>query len=72
MAASLGLLLGAVLTEAINWHWIFFVNLPIGAVAYFLGRSLIAENEGIGLGEGVDWLGSVLITGAPWSASTRW
>jgi EmrB/QacA subfamily drug resistance transporter len=60
--ASLGLLLGGVLTEAISWHWIFFVNLPIGAVTYVLGRSLIAENEGIGFGEGVDWLGSVLIT----------
>src|ERR671930_360116 len=42
--ASLGLLLGGVLTEAINWHWIFFVNLPIGVVTYFLGRSLITEN----------------------------
>jgi MFS family permease len=37
--ASLGLLLGGVLTEAISWHWIFFVNLPIGAVTYVLGRS---------------------------------
>jgi EmrB/QacA subfamily drug resistance transporter len=60
--ASLGLLLGGVLTEAINWHWIFFVNLPIGAVAYFMGRALIAENEGISAGERIDWLGSVLIT----------
>jgi EmrB/QacA subfamily drug resistance transporter len=60
--ASLGLLLGAVLTEAINWHWIFFVNLPIGVVTFILGRSLIAEHEGIGIAEGVDWLGSVLIT----------
>jgi EmrB/QacA subfamily drug resistance transporter len=60
--ASLGLLLGGVLTETINWHWIFFVNLPIGAVAYFLGRRLIAENEGISAGERIDWLGSVLIT----------
>jgi EmrB/QacA subfamily drug resistance transporter len=60
--ASLGLLLGGVLTEAISWHWIFFVNLPIGAVAYFMGRALIAENEGIGAGERIDWLGSVLIT----------
>src|SRR3954466_8654313 len=60
--ASLGLLLGGVLTEAISWHWIFFVNLPIGAVAYFMGRALIAENEGIAAGEKIDWLGSVLIT----------
>jgi EmrB/QacA subfamily drug resistance transporter len=62
--ASLGLLLGGVLTETISWHWIFFVNLPIGVATYLLGRSLIAENEGIGFGEGVDWLGSVLITAA--------
>ncbi len=60
--ASLGLLLGGVLTVAISWHWIFFVNLPIGAVAYFLGRRLIAENEGLAKGERIDWLGSVLIT----------
>jgi EmrB/QacA subfamily drug resistance transporter len=60
--ASLGLLLGGVLTETINWHWIFFVNLPIGAVAYFLGRALIAENEGLATDERIDWLGSVLIT----------
>ncbi|MDX6605660.1 MAG: hypothetical protein QOD14_200 [Solirubrobacterales bacterium] len=60
--ASIGLLLGGVLTQAINWHWIFFVNLPIGAIAFFLGRALIAENEGLGLRHGIDWLGSVLIT----------
>src|SRR3954454_9897003 len=62
--ASLGLLLGGVLTEAISWHWIFFVNLPIGAVAYFLGRALIAENEGIAREGRIDWLGSALITGS--------
>jgi EmrB/QacA subfamily drug resistance transporter len=60
--ASLGLLLGGVLTETISWHWIFFVNLPIGVVTYFLGRRLIAENEGIAGGGRIDWLGSVLIT----------
>ena len=31
--ASIGLLAGGVLTEAISWHWIFFVNLPIGIAA---------------------------------------
>src|SRR5687767_6166752 len=35
--ASIGLLAGGALTEAINWHWIFFVNLPIGA-----GTALVA------------------------------
>jgi EmrB/QacA subfamily drug resistance transporter len=62
--ASLGLLLGGVLTEAISWHWIFFINLPIGAATYFLGRALIAENEGIVREGRIDWLGSVLITSA--------
>jgi EmrB/QacA subfamily drug resistance transporter len=62
--ASLGLLLGGVLTETISWHWIFFVNLPIGTATYFLGRALIAENEGLEREGRIDWLGSVLITSA--------
>jgi EmrB/QacA subfamily drug resistance transporter len=63
--ASLGLLLGGALTEAISWHWIFFINLPIGIATYFLGRSLIAENEGLAESGGrIDWLGSTLITAA--------
>src|SRR5258708_33834958 len=34
--ASIGLLLGGVITQAVNWHWIFFVNLPIGALTAVL------------------------------------
>ena len=59
---SLGLLAGGVLTEALSWHWVFFVNLPIGLVAYALGRRLIPADRGLGLGHGVDWLGSLLVT----------
>ncbi|HWG08788.1 MAG TPA: MFS transporter [Solirubrobacteraceae bacterium] len=59
---SIGLLAGGVLTQSLNWHWIFFVNVPIGIVAFVLGSRLIVENERIGLSGGVDWLGSVLIT----------
>ncbi len=59
---SLGLLAGGVLTEALSWHWIFFVNLPIGLIAMVFGRMLIPEDRGIGLEHGVDWLGSVLVT----------
>src|SRR5437588_5854067 len=59
---SLGLLAGGVLTQALSWHWVFFVNLPIGAVAFALGRALIPTDEGIGLAHGVDWLGSLLVT----------
>jgi EmrB/QacA subfamily drug resistance transporter len=59
---SIGLLAGGVLTQSLDWHWIFFVNVPIGLIAFALGRALIVENEGIGLAGGVDWLGSALIT----------
>ena len=59
---SIGLLAGGVLTQSLDWHWIFFVNVPIGVVAFVLGSALIVENEGIGLAQGVDVLGSILIT----------
>jgi EmrB/QacA subfamily drug resistance transporter len=59
---SIGLLAGGALTQSLDWHWIFFVNVPIGIVAFVLGSRLIVENEGIGLSGGVDWFGSVLIT----------
>src|SRR3954453_7304277 len=59
---SIGLLLGGVLTEAINWHWIFFVNLPIGIVTGVLARRLIVADRGIGFGRGADVPGALLIT----------
>ena len=59
---SIGLLAGGVLTQAISWHWIFFINVPIGIVTFALGRTLINETERLGLGQGVDVLGSVLVT----------
>ena len=60
--AALGLLVGGVLTQALSWHWIFFINVPIGIVTFILGRSLIDENVGLGIRTGVDVVGSVLIT----------
>jgi EmrB/QacA subfamily drug resistance transporter len=59
---SIGLLAGGALTQSLSWHWIFFVNVPIGALAFALGSVLINENEGIGLAHGIDVLGSILIT----------
>jgi EmrB/QacA subfamily drug resistance transporter len=61
---SIGLLAGGALTQSLSWHWIFFVNVPIGVIAFLLGSALIEENEGIGLAGGVDVLGSILITAA--------
>jgi EmrB/QacA subfamily drug resistance transporter len=59
---SLGLLAGGVLTQALSWHWIFFVNLPIGIATIWLGRALIPRDAGLGLEQGVDWSGSLLVT----------
>jgi EmrB/QacA subfamily drug resistance transporter len=59
---SLGLLAGGALTQALSWHWIFFVNLPIGIATVLLGRALIPRDTGAGLEHGVDWLGSALVT----------
>jgi EmrB/QacA subfamily drug resistance transporter len=60
--ASIGLLLGGVLTEAINWHWIFFVNLPIGIATALLAMRLVERDQGIGIRNGADVLGALLIT----------
>ena len=61
---SIGLLLGGALTEAISWHWIFLINVPIGLLTLVAGRALIDRDEGIGLRGGVDVLGSLLVTSA--------
>jgi MFS family permease len=46
--ASIGLLAGGALTQALNWHWIFLVNLPIGIAAFALTVRLIDNDRGIG------------------------
>ncbi|HEY1510828.1 MAG TPA: MFS transporter [Solirubrobacteraceae bacterium] len=65
---SLGLLAGGLLTEALSWHWVFFVNLPIGLATLVLGQALIQTDNGLGLEHGIDWLGSLLVTGSLMSA----
>jgi EmrB/QacA subfamily drug resistance transporter len=65
---SLGLLAGGILTEALSWHWVFFVNLPIGITALVAGRLLIPSDRGLGLEHGVDWAGSLLVTASLMSA----
>jgi EmrB/QacA subfamily drug resistance transporter len=61
---SIGLLAGGVLTQAVNWHWIFFVNFPIGIVAVVLALRLIESDPGIGLSQGADVPGAILVTSA--------
>src|SRR5579884_3687092 len=61
---SIGLVAGGLLTQALSWHWIFFVNLPIGIVAVVLTLRLIDADRGAGWREGADILGGVLVTAA--------
>jgi EmrB/QacA subfamily drug resistance transporter len=62
--ASIGLLAGGVLTQAIDWHWIFFVNVPIGIATAVFALRLVERDRGIGLGQGADAPGALLVTGA--------
>ncbi|BAU83279.1 emrB/qacA subfamily drug resistance transporter [Streptomyces laurentii] len=62
-----GPLLGGVLTEWLDWHWIFFINAPIGAVLVLAGVRALPRERGEGLrqgqGQGIDLLGALLVTG---------
>ncbi len=59
---SLGLLIGGYVTQVLSWHWIFFINLPIGIVTFVAGVALIEENDGLGIRAGLDIGGAVLST----------
>src|SRR5579863_3216584 len=58
---ALGLLAGGVLTQALDWHWIFFVNLPIGVLTLVLSLRLLPDDKGLGFGAGADIVGSLLL-----------
>ena len=60
--AAVGLLAGGLITQAVSWHWIFFVNLPIGVVTAAISARLLASDRGVGIGAGADVLGALLIT----------
>jgi EmrB/QacA subfamily drug resistance transporter len=62
--AAVGLLAGGVITAAVSWHWILFVNLPIGLVTAALAARLLERDRGLGLGKGADFLGAVTVTAA--------
>jgi EmrB/QacA subfamily drug resistance transporter len=60
--ASAGVILGGMLTEVLNWHWIFFINLPLGGAALVLAGTLIPSDRGVGRSGRLDVTGSVLLT----------
>ncbi len=61
---SIGVLLGGLLTDALDWHWIFLVNLPIGAAVYALCVALLAADRGQAGAGRLDVGGAVTVTAA--------
>src|SRR3954470_16855689 len=59
---SIGVLLGGVLTDTLDWHWIFLVNLPIGIAVFALTLALIPGGRGFGDRKSLDFAGAATIT----------
>ncbi|MBG0564165.1 MFS transporter [Actinoplanes aureus] len=60
--ASIGQVLGGVLTDALSWPWIFFINVPIGIATIALALVALPRDRGAGLSAGADVIGAVLVT----------
>jgi EmrB/QacA subfamily drug resistance transporter len=60
--ASIGQVLGGVLTDSLNWHWIFLINLPIGVAALALAVRVLPNDRGLGFAAGADVVGALLVT----------
>ncbi|WP_069885357.1 MFS transporter [Streptomyces luteocolor] len=61
---AIGTFLGGALTELLNWHWIFLINLPVGVVALVAAARVLENDHGTGLRGGADYLGALLVTAA--------
>ncbi|MDX6740300.1 MFS transporter [Actinocorallia sp. A-T 12471] len=62
VGASLGQVLGGLLTDLLAWNWIFLINLPIGLAVVALAVPALPNDRGSGLAQGADVLGAVLVT----------
>jgi EmrB/QacA subfamily drug resistance transporter len=61
LAVAMGPIVGGVVTQSIDWHWIFWINVPIGVSAVLLGLRLLPESHGAP--ERLDLTGVGLVTG---------
>jgi EmrB/QacA subfamily drug resistance transporter len=59
---AVGLLLGGVLTSLFSWQWVFFVNVPVGAIAILLALRYVPESRVENARGGVDFVGAVSMT----------
>ncbi|MGF6887461.1 EmrB/QacA subfamily drug resistance transporter [Nocardia sp. GAS34] len=60
--AAVGQVLGGVLTDVLSWHWIFFINAPIGLATVVLAARALPADRGLGMAAGADVLGALLVT----------
>ena len=60
--ASIGQVLGGVLTQALSWHWIFLINVPIGIVVIAMAVRILEPNRGTGPARRTDVPGALLVT----------
>jgi EmrB/QacA subfamily drug resistance transporter len=63
IAAVVGPSAGTFIVQALNWRWIFYVNLPLGIASVVLILVGLTESRNIGARPVIDWLGIVLLTG---------
>jgi EmrB/QacA subfamily drug resistance transporter len=61
---SIGVLLGGILTDVLDWHWIFLVNVPIGVAVVVLSLRLLPGERAASLGVRLDVAGAVTVTAA--------
>src|SRR5438034_5079045 len=61
--AAVGVLAGGVLTQYLSWRWIFFVNVPVGALVLALTPRIVPESRREGAERRYDALGAVLVSG---------
>jgi EmrB/QacA subfamily drug resistance transporter len=61
---SIGVLLGGILTDVLNWHWIFLVNVPVGVLVCVLTLKLVPSSRALATAERLDVAGAVTVTAA--------